>query len=136
MYRLVPFIKHSIWIGEKLLYPESTSAPGPHDDLPQELLLDYIEASSIVNKSPRGAAALLRLVLQKLMVCLGEQGKDINKDISSLVQKGLHPHVQQALDIVRVIGNESVQPGQLDLKDDITTALQLFELINFIVKIE
>ncbi|MEQ6355499.1 DUF4145 domain-containing protein [Lysinibacillus sp. M3] len=125
---------YSVWKDGKLLYPESTIAPNPHEDLPQELLEDYIEASNIVNKSPRGAAALLRLVLQKLMVYLGEQGKDINKDIGSLVQKGLHPQVQQALDIVRVIGNESVHPGQLDLKDDTATTQKLFEFINFIVE--
>ncbi|WP_230199384.1 hypothetical protein [Bacillus ndiopicus] len=35
---------------------------------------------------------------------------------------------------MRVIGNESVHPGQLDLKDDFETANQLFELINFIVE--
>jgi hypothetical protein len=124
----------SIWYDKKLVFPEKTTAPNPHDDLPSEILDDYIEAASIVNKSPRGATALLRLALQKLMVALGESGKDINKDIGSLVQKGLHPQVQQALDIVRVIGNESVHPGQLDLKDDTETALQLFGLLNFIVE--
>lgn len=124
----------AVWINKELYYPEVSIAPHPHDDLPSDLLSDYLEASSIVNKSPRGAAAILRLVLQKLMVHLGESGKDINKDIGSLVQKGLHPHVQKALDIVRVIGNESVHPGQLDLQDDVQTANQLFELINFIVE--
>jgi hypothetical protein len=124
----------SLWLAGKLIFPEKTLAPNPHDDLPKELLEDYLEAASIVSKSPRGATALLRLTLQKLMVALGESGKDINKDIGSLVQKGLHPQVQQALDIVRVIGNESVHPGQLDLKDDSETALQLFGLINFIVE--
>ena len=124
----------SFWLNKKMVYPEKTIAPIPHKDLPTELFDDYMEASSILNKSPRGAAALLRLALQKLMVVLGEPGKDINKDIGSLVAKGLFPQVQQALDIVRVIGNESVHPGQLDLKDDNETALQLFGLINFIVE--
>lgn len=124
----------AIWVKKELNYPNQTIAPPPHEDMPPELLDDYLEATAIINKSPRGAAALIRLALQKLMVVLGESGKDINKDIGSLVQKGLHPNVQQALDIVRVIGNESVHPGTLDLKDDIETALQLFGLINFIVE--
>jgi hypothetical protein len=40
--------------------------------------------------------------------------------------------VQKSLDIVRVIGNEVVHPGVLDLKDDRDTAVQLLKLINSI----
>ena len=40
--------------------------------------------------------------------------------------------MQQSLDIVRVVGNESVHPGVMDLKDDSDTALQLLELVNAI----
>jgi Domain of unknown function (DUF4145) len=126
--------KKSYWYNEKLIIPDVTSAPPAHNDMPKEIKEDYEEAASILNKSPRGAAALLRLALQKLMKELGESGKDINKDIGSLVKKGLPIQVQQALDIVRVIGNESVHPGTLDIKDDIETASQLFDLINFIVE--
>jgi hypothetical protein len=40
--------------------------------------------------------------------------------------------IQKALDIVRVIGNESVHPGQIDLNDDPAVTSKLFELVNFI----
>jgi hypothetical protein len=33
---------------------------------------------------------------------------------------------------VRVIGNEAVHPGEMDLKDDRETAAKLFELVNYI----
>jgi len=33
---------------------------------------------------------------------------------------------------VRVIGNEAVHPGTIDLRDDRTTANKLFKLVNFI----
>src|SRR5262249_34300435 len=96
------------------------------------VMADFEEAREIVNASPRGAAALLRLSIQKLCTHLGEKGKNIDDDIAALVQKGLNPLVQKALDIVRVIGNEAVHPGVLDLKDDRDTASKLFELVNSI----
>lgn len=102
--------------------------------MPEEVSADFEEARSILTRSPRGAAALLRLCLQKMCIRLGLPGKDINKDIGELVKQGLSPKVQQALDIVRVVGNEAVHPGQMDLKDDVETASQLFGLINFIIE--
>lgn len=124
----------ALWLNEVLLVPDNTIAPMPHPDLPEEIQEDYNEARSISNRSPRGSAALLRLCLQKLMKELGESGKNIDNDISSLIKKGLPAEVAQALDVIRVIGNEAVHPGELDIKDDHATVLQLFELINFIVE--
>lgn len=126
--------KFTFWNGEKMIVPKNSSAPPPHPDMPPSIIDDYKEARAIVNDSPRGSAALLRLALQKLMKELGESGENINKDIGSLVKKGLSPMVQQSLDILRVIGNESVHPGELNMKDDITTANKLFEIINFIIE--
>ena len=105
----------------------------PNPDLPDDIKADYEEARSIVGRSPRGSSALLRLCIQNLCIHLGLPGEKLNADIAELVTRGLPIKVQQALDIVRVVGNESVHPGQMDLRDDSKTAVMLFELINLIV---
>lgn len=122
----------SIWIGSSLGWPLRGDAPQPNVDLPDDVRLDFEEAGRIVNISPRGAAALLRLSIQKLCGFLGEKGRNIDDDIAALVKKGLDVRIQRSLDIVRVIGNEAVHPGQIDLRDDVSTASKLFTLVNII----
>jgi len=117
-----------------MIYPENAGIPLPNPDLSEEIKEDYYEARKIVNRSPRGAAALLRVAIQKLCIQLKQPGKDLNADIANLVKGGLPPTIQQSLDAVRVIGNEAVHPGVLNLKDDMGTAVKLFELINIIVE--
>jgi len=127
--------RYSLWHEGKMLYPDALDVAPPCPHLDKGIQADYLEAASILAKSPRGAAALLRLCLQKLCQQVGETGENINDDISSLVAKGLPPQIQQALDIVRVVGNNAVHPGQIDLKDDAETASRLFELINLIAQV-
>ena len=124
----------TIWLGERMIYPNSLPAEPPNLDLPDDIAMDYEEAREIADQSPRGAAALLRLAIQKVCKHLGRPGNNINDDIKALVAAGLPPKVQEALDIVRVIGNESVHPGTIDLRDDRETAMQLFRLVNFIAQ--
>jgi hypothetical protein len=116
-----------------MVFPDSTGVPPANEDMPDEIKHDYYEAASIVQKSPRGAAALVRLALQKLFIHIGQKGKNNNDDIASMVAAGLSRKLQQALDYLRVVGNESVHPGTLDLKDDYETAVQLFGVINIVV---
>jgi hypothetical protein len=126
--------KIAVWVGGGIVFPPTGHGTEPNPDLPKDVLADYDEARSILQLSPRGAAALLRLAIQKLCKELGEKGKNIDDDIASLVEKGLSKRVQQALDVVRVIGNEAVHPGTIDLKDDQTTAAALFGLVNLIAE--
>lgn len=124
--------KYSLWVDNQIIYPDTSGIPNPNEDLDREIQLDYLEAASIINKSPKAAAALLRLAIQKLCKQLGESGNNINDDIANLVKNGLSEKIQKALDIVRVIGNESVHPGQIDLNDNKEIAIQLFYFVNII----
>lgn len=124
----------AVWIYDKLFFPPELHGEEPNSDIPDDVLRDYEEARSILNLSPRGAAALLRLAIQKLCKFLGEKGDNINDDIASLVKKGLSPIIQKSLDVVRVVGNESVHPGTLDLRDNRDIAAKLFRLVNLIAE--
>lgn len=126
--------RFGIWQNDRLLYPPTHVAPLPLEDMPADVKEDYEEARSIYSLSPKGSAALLRLAVQKLVVALDEDGKDLNKNIGNLVKKGLPIQVQQALDTVRVIGNNAVHPGQIDINDNPKIALGLFGFVNVIVE--
>lgn len=115
----VPF-----WPYQQMFYREGYALP-PNSNLSDDAKRDYLEAGSIVNNSPRGAAALLRLCLQELCVERGAKDRNLNGQIDWLVRKrSLSATIQQALGVVRVIGNEAVHPGQLDLRDERETALR------------
>jgi hypothetical protein len=123
----------TVWVGKIQVFPDVTNAPHPNEDLPELILELYSEAASISTKSPRGAAALLRLAVQFLCKELGESGENINNDIASLVNKGLPIEIQQSLDFVRVIGNNAVHPGQIDT-DNPEVVNKLFGLVNIIAE--
>lgn len=123
----------SYWHSKQIIYPPKSIIPNPAPEMPDNVKQDYLEARSISVSSSRGAAALLRLSLQKLMIHLGESGTNLNNDIASLVRKGLPVKIQQALDYVRVIGNNAVHPGTIDINDNKEIVGFLFALINEIV---
>ena len=120
----------SIWVDKRMIYPDSPGVVAPNEDLPPEVKEDYLEAASVLQKSPRAAAALLRLALQKLCKQLGGKGENIQKDIDLLVKRGMPHRVVDAMDSVRIIGNNAVHPGELDIRDNPEIATGLFDLIN------
>lgn len=126
--------KISIWYNNQILHPEKTLPIPPHEDMPSEVLSEYLEAASILERSPRAAMALLRLATETLCKKLGEEKNSLNENIGLLVKRGLSEAVQQALDVLRVTGNNAVHPGSMDLEDQRENALTLFKLLNFIVE--
>lgn len=124
----------SVWLDKNLIYPTKILVEQPNPDLSEDIRNDYIEAANVFVKSPRSAAAILRLALQKLCKQLGEKGENINDDIGELVKKGLNPTIQKSLDALRITGNNALHPGELDLTEDIDRATKLFGILNFIVQ--
>lgn len=131
---------YSLWqevrptVGSMIWPHGQINAPLAHPEMPADVAADFNEARKINADSPRGAAALLRLAIQKLMPHLGAQKGILNADIKDLVEQGLPIQIQQALDIVRVTGNNAVHPGEMDFADTSETSSALFEFTNLIVE--
>lgn len=123
---------YSLWVDEKIVYPKKLPIEPPNDDLNEEIKSLYNEASRIFVDSPKGSTALLRLALQMLLKQIGKEGKNINNDIKELVESGLSLKIQKALDLLRVVGNNAVHPGQINLDDNGEVALKLFKILNII----
>ena len=124
----------SLWLYDKLFFPQEMEAEPSNSDMPDEIKKDYEEARAVFNSSPRASAALLRLCREKLCDSLDAKGANLNQKIADLVKKGLNKKIQKALDAVRVIGNESVHPGEINLNDNKDVARALFKLTNQIVQ--
>ena len=70
-----------------------------------------------------------------LLPVLGENSGHLDKDIGALAQKNIFSSdIIHSLDVVRVIGNKAVHPGEIHLFDDLDTAISLFKLTNYIVE--
>jgi len=74
----------TLWINKEIVYPRRTSVSPPKADMNEDIKSLYYEAATILNDSPKGSTALLRLALQKLLKQVGKDGKNINNDIKEL----------------------------------------------------
>ena len=127
--------KVCLWMDRELVYPDISSVELPNQDLPPDIMGLYKEAESVLNKSPRAAAALLRVALEKLCQEHGDRGKSLKENIDLIAQNGnIPPHLMDGMTAVRVVGNEAVHPGKINFESKETPKMveALFEMINFI----
>ncbi len=95
----------------------------------------YEEARAVAGVSPRAAAALLRVALERLTAHLGYGEKKLNDAIGALVAEGrLAPDLQQAMDALRITGNDASHPGEVRLDDEAGGLAALFEIVNVLVE--
>lgn len=119
----------------QLVYPSALLGQPASADMPSDVRPDYDEARTVAAQSPRSAAALLRLCVQKLCKHFGESGDNINTDIKNLVAQGrLTPLAQRAMDTIRIVGNNAVHPLEMSVDEIKSTVPALFAVIGFIVE--
>lgn len=123
----------SVWVEGKIVYPLTHLAPLPNLDMPEDVMKIYVEARKVSTLSPTASTALLRLALEKLLPQVGAKKAKIDTMIGDLVSQGLPKEVEKALDSLRVIGNEAVHPGTIDLEDNTDVSIALFKLLNVVV---
>lgn len=131
--------QYSLWSDQKLVYPQKSLIPEPRKLMPDDVKKLYQEASDVFVHSPRASVALLRLALEVLLPHLGATKGTINNMISQLVsERKAIGKIQEAMDTLRVIGNNAVHPGEIIFEDgddeyQNQTAIALFKILNYIV---
>lgn len=125
--------RHSLWIEGALGWPLDCVGDPPHPDMPAEVGTLHREAQYVAAISPRGAAALQRLALQTLLDALVPEGGGLNDKIGRLVEQGITKETQQAMDVVRIVGNNGAHPGEINLSEDGALIPSLCKLMNMII---
>ena len=118
----------SLWVGGLLVFPTRI------DKTPALVEEDLEEAAAILNKFPRGATALMRVCIQKLVPLLKENGKELSDDISSLMRKGLEMEMQQAMEVLEFLRGDSAQLNSLESQADRETALRLLDSLKAVLE--
>ena len=130
--------EHSIWRKGYLVYPFNPSVPKAENNMPDDVKELYEEARQVHVYSPRAAAALLRLAIEKLTPHLGEPTGKLNTRIGNLQKKNaFDARVIKCLDIIRITANEGgAHDGLMDLTgaEGAKTVSNLFFAINYIVE--
>lgn len=102
--------------------------------MPDSVRSIYEEARTVAHASPRAAAALLRLAVETIVNDLEPGPEKFNSKIGTLVTKGLDHRVQKMLDAVRIVGNDTLHAGEINLREHPDVPQVLMGLVNQIVE--
>ncbi|MGP1666741.1 MAG: DUF4145 domain-containing protein [Rhodanobacter sp.] len=99
-------------LSRELIRPRTASRPRPPIQVPDEFVVDYVEASRIIGDSPRASAALSRRCLQHILrEKAGVKRGDLASEIDHVLASSILPsHLAEAIDSVRNIGNFAAHP--------------------------
>ena len=121
-----------LWVYDRLVWPRREGFPEPKLHAPPKVRRESEEASQILEASPRGAAALLRIAIEKLCKELGVSGESLKDDIAFFVREDMDARVQKVLDAAQIIESNAMRPSQIGLGEDRATAETLSGLVNLI----
>ncbi len=98
-----------------LVYPKQIAFNVAPIEVPNEIRDDYAEACAVLPFSPKASAAILRRVLQSILVEQGYDGRDLAKQIDKLLTETdparvLPSTLHQTVDAIRNFGNFSAHP--------------------------
>ena len=102
-----------LWVYDQLVWPRRAGDPEPKLHAQPNVRREYEEAGQTLEASPRGAAALLRLAIEKLCKELGVSGEGLKDDIAFFVREDVDARVQKVLDAARIIESNAVRPGPI-----------------------
>lgn len=114
--RQIVLVNGAILPGEensrRFIVPKKASRPAPSKFVPNDLANDYIEASLVLDDSPKASAALSRRCLQHLIrTAAGITAKDLATEIQKLIDSNTIPsHLSESVDAIRNIGNFAAHP--------------------------
>lgn len=94
------------------IYPISSLRSCPKEVDNPQITQDFIEASSVLNISPKASAALSRRCLQNLLrEKAGVTKKDLSKEIQEVIDSRTLPsYLSDSIDAIRNIGNYAAHP--------------------------
>jgi hypothetical protein len=121
-----------LWVYDQLIWPRREGFPEPKLHAPPNVRRESEEASQTLEASPRGAAALLRIAIEKLCKELGVSGENLKDDMAFFVREDVDARVQRVLDAAQIIESNAMRPGQIGLGEDRATAETLSGLVNLI----
>lgn len=102
-----------------LAYPRVSNIKVPHPSVPKDLKKDFMEASLVLNDSPKASAALSRRCLQSILREQGNVNKgSLNKEIDQAMAS-LPSYIGDAIDAIRQIGNFAAHPIKSDSTGEI-----------------
>lgn len=98
-----------IFFKGNMIYPLGATRPPCPSEVPEAIAQDYKEACLVEQYSQKAAAALARRCLQTMLHDQGIKKKDLNQEIEEAITK-LPPHLSEAIDAIRHIGNFAAHP--------------------------